>query len=838
MRLIKVYSQRFCLAILCLSFICLQCADAQDDSTKDGPIKLFKEDTSDYKDQKSKQIGGYMKSDRAPAEEVDFKASSIEVLKDSNQVKGTDGVIISSHNTQVQADTALYNSETKESSLTGNIHITGDLGSIQAESGFFNLDTETGDFHTGRYQIEDGAYTLYADKLQKLGETEMELTDSYFSTCSCKDKEIPWRFSSRRCNVTQESYSHCYGTRLEMYDVPIFYMPYFAFPVKTERASGLLVPTFGVSSRDGFQYKQPLYLVLDDYSDMTLSPFTETLTRSGSFLDYRRAFSKNSTLSTRLLYSDERRRHGHLRGTDMTGIYDPEIDEDRFGGQYKQNWATDEGVLIPSNLVLDGHYVSDNLLLKEIDDNEIADSSSRFVTSSGIFRSALGDYFQSELSSEYNQSIFSDQELVFQRLPEYQLSGFKSWRPFGYNALGVKLVTRGVVDVTEFSRDEYYDGRRLDFNPKLSVPLRYQNYFSSSFEAGMHLTSYNLDNRENPSDLATLMEQDTSRSVPNITYRIGTGVERVYSIDSDSWLADLTSIGASSQGTRLARIKHTIEPTARYLWVPEVAQDDLPQFDELDRIRKKSIILYGLTSRLLGRFTPVRGSEDTIPEITPEVEDLPETEIPSLLDDLGGPRLSDELARPMRIRRGELRNLVTLTLLEGYNIIEARENVNPERNAFTDMTGNLTINPTRLLSAGFTSTFDRQHGQFSSWEATTKLNTDRGDGLVARYSFIDKSANPYSSDNDLSQLQAGAELVISERFRFGDFVRYDAPTGTFIENRAAIRLLSSCNCWHLDFGYSLQSNPNREKYLLSFTFGGLGGITQSIPYMGYRADSN
>ena len=822
-----------------LTVLCTQLSAQQQDATEAGARKLFEEDTRKFKERQSAQVGEYMKSDKAPAEEVNFKAASIEVLKETSQIKGGGGVLISGHNVQVESDEALYNSDSKDASLDGNVRITGDLGVIGAQSGTFNLDNETGKFQEGSYLMEDGAYTLNARELDKVSEFELELQKSFFSTCQCSDDAIPWSIRSSRCSVTQESYAHCYWNRLEFYDVPVMYIPYFAFPVKTERASGLLVPTFGISDRDGFQYRQPLYLVLDDYSDMTLIPFTETQTRTGSFLDYRRAFSTEHSLSSRFLYSDERARGTSLRGSNIDGIFDPTVDKDRFGGFYLQKWRSEEDALIPASMVLDGHYVSDNLLLKEIDNNGIALESSRYVTSTGMLSAMLAEYGNMELLGEYNQSILTDQKLVFQRLPEFRINGLKSWRPFGTNPLGLKLVTRAAFDVTEFSREQFYEGRRTDFNPGFSVPFHYRNFFNSTFEGGVHATTYNLSNRTDPSDPAKIWEERPARTVPNFSYKIGTGVERVYRLDEDSWLADLTNIGAQNQGTRLARLKHTVEPALRYLYVPDVQQDDIPEFDQLDRIREKSLFLYGFTTRMYGRFLPVRGSEDTIPEITPEVDELPEAEIPSLLEDLGGPRMSEMLSRPVRTRKGDMRQLASFSLLEGYNLIEARQNQTPDRNAFTDLTAALELDPTRSLNFGFSSTWNREDAQFTSWEADTKLRDDRGDRLTARYSFMDRAANPYSpTEEDLSQLQAGAEIVLTDRLRFGYFTRYDAPTGTFIESLSAVRLLSTCNCWALDFGYSLETNPDREKYLITFTFGGLGGITQAVPYMGYKGYSS
>src|SRR5262249_4637333 len=54
----------------------------------------------------------------------------------------------------------------------------------------------------------------------------------------------------------------------------------------------------------------------------------------------------------------------------------------------------------------------------------------------------------------------------------------------------------------------------------------------------------------------------------------------------------------------LTRLKHTIEPSLGYLFVPQsdTRQAALPVFDDVDRINQRSAFTYGVTSRLLGRL--------------------------------------------------------------------------------------------------------------------------------------------------------------------------------------------------------------------------------------------
>ena len=55
-------------------------------------------------------------------------------------------------------------------------------------------------------------------------------------------------------------------------------------------------------------------------------------------------------------------------------------------------------------------------------------------------------------------------------------------------------------------------------------------------------------------------------------------------------------------GEHVEKLKHTIEPEVDYLYVPDVNQNDLPIYDFVDRINRRSLFTYGFTSRLLAKL--------------------------------------------------------------------------------------------------------------------------------------------------------------------------------------------------------------------------------------------
>ena len=776
---------------------------------------LFEEDSENSKQKKKKLQQKLLQADAPINEDIDFEAPEIEFLQEENVMKGKGGVVISAPGLQVQAESADFNLDTKDTKLDKNVLITSSDGTLSASAGEFNVDKEVGVFQNAEFDVGTAGYSIYSEETDKKSEFEYDLDDCWFSTCHCEDGTTPWKINSSNANITEEEYAHTYGTYVDFHGVPIFYTPYLGFPVKQERQSGLLVPEFGYGSEDGAQLKLPIFVVLDDHTDITFSPFIETNTRFGTELDFRKAFSKYHNIDSRFIFSNEEARDGELRGTQVSNLFDPTFDEERFGGFYKHTWRSDSDAYIPTSFIADLHLVSDDLFLREFDDEDIGKRFSRYTTSNVALRSQFSDYFFGSLAGEFNQAMETDDDLVFQRLPTASLVGAKSFRPFGFNPYGLKVVPKIELESVNFARKTGFDGWRHNISPSLKIPFHYKNYFNSDLEFKAHKTFYDLEDLNDPSD-GSLLDGSQDRDIYSINYKISTGLERVYELEEDSWLTSLTSLGSRNQDLRLRRLKHTIDPFVKYTYTPFEDQDELPLFDSFDRVRERSVFTYGFTTKLLGRFAPLYGAGEDITELTPRVDEIPSLFSDQPLSDLGG---LDQLPHggAVSMKKGEVRNLAEFSLKQSYDYIKDEGGGEP----FSDVNAIFGIYPTRDFAFKFESNIDYETGYLSSWGVSNHFRDDRGDSLRYRYSFI---------DNSVSQLEGNLEVVLNERFSVGYYARFDDRQNEFVENRLALRLASACDCWFFDIGFDERSNPNKNRLFFAFTFGGLGDITQQSSY--------
>jgi len=783
-----------------------------------GRERLFSEDTRQQEIRRQQQVEAALRADAPVDETLDLNAPEVQFNQETGEIAASGGVLISRGGLQLQAEEALVNVETEEAVLDRDILITGPRWMMSADSATMNLQNETGRFRSARFTIEEGNYDISASEVVKHSENSYTLFDCTFTTCHCPDGKIPWNIKASEAQITRESYAYLYNTQVQFYGVPLVYTPFFAFPVLEERTSGILVPHFGYSSQDGVQLNIPYYHVINDHSDALFNPFIETKTRHGAAIDYRQAFGERHTLASRFIYSNERPRDGDLRGTVVSDIFDPSIDDDRFGGYYLHEWRGPRNSPFALSAIADLRYVSDNLLVRELEDSDIADRRSRYVTSTAVARGSLGGSLSAELRSEYNQSLQRDQDLVFQRVPELTITALNNYRPFGYNPYGLRLLSRGNFSAVHFSREEGFDGVRTDINPVFRTPFYYRNYLNSEVELGLRQTNYWLDDTSRPGTDGEELASENSRSLLNVGYTVSTALERIYDVPRDSLMRELTSARVDP-ANRLVRVRHTIEPRLRYTYIPKTFQDDLPVFDSIDRIRERSLFTYELRSSLFGRFLPDRLATDSIPTLTPYVEELPPLRMDGAIEDIGDERSFAQVGNIGRVNRGEIRELATFRIRQSYDYLQDQRRSDDERSAFSDIGTELGLFPSRNFGMSLESNFNPEDVNLTSWSVSTHARRQRGDAIRGRFTYI---------ENSISQLEANLELVLTDRLKLGYYTRYDDLDNDFIENRVGLRLVSGCNCWSLDMGLSDRINPDRTRFLMNFTFTGLGDISQEI----------
>jgi len=207
------------------------------------------------------------------AQEVELLANS--VVKNGDLIKAQGDVLVYSERYVITADRGVYNQITGELKLFGNVSLLrGEYESIQSEEVHINLRTDEGEYLPFFYYDQRSDLWMQCDSAFS-GPLYFMSKNSITSSCNVQDPDWKISFSEGRVN-RETSFIHLYNTLFHVGDIPVFYLPYFAFSTDKTRRSGLLTPKVAISGNEGLFYEQPIYFAPQDNWDLELNPQIRT----------------------------------------------------------------------------------------------------------------------------------------------------------------------------------------------------------------------------------------------------------------------------------------------------------------------------------------------------------------------------------------------------------------------------------------------------------------------------------------------------------------------------------------------------------------------------------
>ena len=507
-----------------------------------------------------------------------LNADSIDLVDDGiSQLHGS--VEMSKDTWQARADQAVYHDSGNYVDLSGDVKFWEESLFLDGDSAHITLDDSTASVSSAQYYIPENGSWGRADELFIDPGIETSGENMGFTTCAPDNgggiEENFWRISARQLTLDHEA-NRGSGRDivLRIKDIPVFYSPYFTFPLNRERKSGFLAPGIGKNGHGGFETRIPYYWNISPSMDATITP--RVLANSGVM----------GTVEYRYLLN---RGEGRVNLEYLPGdvLFD-DRDRNMINIELNQDFLDRGHLYVVYNRASDPEYLEDF-------GTELAVSSTRYLprradlTYRGNNWSLLGRLHSYQIM---DQSIRVTSR-PYKNLPRLQ---FRYFPLRGNNRLNLNLQT----DITYFDRtgetgvEVDVTGFRADLYPSISYPIRSQAAFVIP-KIGVRYTQYNLD-KQGPFD------KSPSRTIPIFSVDSGVYLER------DLMLKDSTYL-------------HTLEPRLYYLYVPHEDQTDLPVFDSsvfnldynalfrenrfsgYDRIGDTNQATLALGSRLISRKT-------------------------------------------------------------------------------------------------------------------------------------------------------------------------------------------------------------------------------------------
>jgi len=467
-------------------------------------------------------------------------ANSTEALQEGIALLEGD-VQISQGYRQVRSDTAVVNQVNRQVILEGNVRVREPGMLLLGDSAKVDIDSKEVQIDNATYVLHEASVRGNASTLSRTEEGLIVIDEATYSACEPGDNT--WQLVTKQIDIDQNAgFATVKNARLEVADVPVFYVPYIKFPVDDRRSSGLLFPTISADKENGLDFAQPIYWNIAPNYDATFTPRYIQERGLGLGLDFRHlnSWSENQVIASYL-------------GSDKGGADDDKLDpvtglrpnqgEDRYlvglkhsGGEGRA-WST----------AMDINHVSDVDYFRDLGNLTLDDNSRTHLQrrASAGYKTKHWNYSVEAQDYQVITQGLADQYSV---LPQISANGYYRFA----NALVIDLQNRYAM----FDHDDnrFVTGSRSSIDYGISWDKRWSwGYFKPQFRA-RHL-SYSLDAGQQSGALDT----DPTVSVP------------VYSIDAGIFLE--RDVGW------LSNYKQYFEPRLFYVRAGYKDQSSAPDFD-------------------------------------------------------------------------------------------------------------------------------------------------------------------------------------------------------------------------------------------------------------------
>ena len=452
----------------------------------------------------------------------------------------------------------------------------------------------------------DPEFYFDARQVETIGDDRVVLHHATVTTCT---QPVPyWSFKVSTAKIKLEGYAHMFNLRPTVKKVPIFYLPYLLWPVKRERAPGLLFPEFGATSGRGYFLSLPVFVPLGPTADITISPQYYTI---GGWA----AGAKLRLIPNRDGYAEAQAQY----------VWDQVTNADRYRVQLKQtqNFVNGFRMVSDVDIVSDFDYYTDFV-------RNLTYASSPTILGRMTFTRS-GPWTSVVVQQQYREQLFSNSNdtLVQTALPEIEWRGRS--RRIGKSPVYFTY-TSSLASFHQNStrlNASYYRG---DLAPTFSAPFSPRPWIDITPVIALRSTYW------------------SRYQVPPVNFQAPVTV-----VDQSLW-RNLLAAGIDFRGPKFVRIfetkpkpgkdgaepvpvrkyKHSIEPSVAYTYQQAFDRnDEVIIYDEIDSFGiNANAITYSLASRLIAqrpRATAEREGASGEKTLVPEGESGKLREVPSAI---------------------------------------------------------------------------------------------------------------------------------------------------------------------------------------------------------------
>lgn len=456
---------------------------------------------------------------------VDIQSDDIELLG-AQSAEFTGNVDINTLTMSLSAQSALVDKQRGLLNATGPITYRDLVSEVNSSGLNADLNNSEVSLLGADYKLTQQQGHGGAEKLT-VNDSGLDLLNASFTTCP---NETPlWAIQAEQILLSrEEGWGETHDMVLRIMDTPVFYLPYFTFPLDDRRKSGLLTPNFSSSGRYGIESITPYYWNIAPNYDATITP--------------RYMSKKGLQLQGEFRYLNE-----SSQGLVGVEYLDRDDSEPTLDSRYLFHWRQQSYFGENWRANIDITNVSDDNYLTDLNSDYATRTDTQLYRTGSL--SYLGEIWRTDIKVQ-NFEVLGDHRESYAALPQIS---FSQTAPFNFSDIDLTLDG----ELSHFTNDtaKIEKATRIHIEPKAS--FGYQQYawsFLSEFSV-LH-TNYQQEG-----DLAgTDYKESISRTLPKVRLYSQLNFER----DTSIFVAD---------GIQ------TLEPQVQYLYTPNKDQSDIGLYD-------------------------------------------------------------------------------------------------------------------------------------------------------------------------------------------------------------------------------------------------------------------
>jgi LPS-assembly protein len=478
-------------------------------------------------------------------------------------------VEVRSPSREVLSDYLYYDVPLDTIRAKGNVSIRSWQDWVTGPELEYKRDTATGFMKSPSFVLGLYKGRGKAEELLFTGEDQYRVIRGTYSTCV--DENPAWRLDVGMLDVNEQTgVGTAKDARVYVGGVPVAWLPQFTFPLKNERKSGFLAPTYVTSETRGFEFQLPYYLNLAPNYDATITP--RVMTKRGVLFNGQFRYIANTPFGVG---------SGEWVGEYLPSDRVAKVSREALNLRHTQAFSPNLTLQLAYNRVSDPRYFVD-----------LAD----FVSITSITtlpREATLSYRNFDwLFTARAQKFQTLQDIGTAILPPYdRVPQFTAESPIYRFGASKQFELQSTSDITRFvyPNAAFPSGYRAYNLTALTYRYEQPGYFLVP-RASLHSARYSLTGEFDDF-------KDSTRVVPIASLDGGLIFER-----------DASILGQA--------FRQTLEPRAMYTYIPFRDQTQIPQFDTAladfnylqlfnenryvgnDRIGDTSQLSLGITSRL------------------------------------------------------------------------------------------------------------------------------------------------------------------------------------------------------------------------------------------------